>query len=170
MIREFSQQWDKDYVRKMAETLQAQDDRRKSVVEKNDQRTDIDETMGEGGGDEEEDGESEDDNEDGHGSGGAVKRSGTHPRKLCSFYFRTGVVVRTTTDNGRDVTDPLMWWKQHQQEFPDLARMARQYLEVPATSASPERFFSRVGLVQTDLSGRLLDTTMIDLMWPKQAP
>ena len=67
-------------------------------------------------------------------------------------------------------TDPLMWWKQHQQEFPDLARMARQYLAVPATSASPERFFSRVGLVQTDLRGSLLDTTMIDLMWAKQAP
>ena len=67
-------------------------------------------------------------------------------------------------------TDPLMWWKQHQQEFPDLSRMARQYLAVPATSASPERFFSRVGLVQTDLRGRLLDTTMIDLMWAKQAP
>jgi hypothetical protein len=28
-------------------------------------------------------------------------------------------------------TDPLMWWKQHQQEFPDLVRMARQYLSVP---------------------------------------
>ena len=70
-------------------------------------------------------------------------------------------------------TDPLMWWKQHQEEFPDLARMSRQYLTVltvPATSASPERFFSRVGLVQTDLRGRLLDTTMIDLMWAKQAP
>ena len=50
--------------------------------------------------------------------------------------------------------DPLMWWKQHQQEFPDLIRMARQYLTVPATSASPERFFSRVGLVQTDFRGR----------------
>ncbi len=24
-------------------------------------------------------------------------------------------------------TDPLMWWKQHQQEFPRLARMTRQY-------------------------------------------
>ena len=48
-------------------------------------------------------------------------------------------------------TDPLMWWKQHQEEFPDLARMARQYLTVPATSTSPERFFSRVGLVQTDV-------------------
>ena len=55
-------------------------------------------------------------------------------------------------------------------EFLDLSRMTRQYLVVPATSASPERFFSRVGLVQTDLRGNLLDTTMIDLMWSKQAP
>ncbi len=57
----------------MSETLQAQVVRRKSVTEKNDQRTDIDETMGEGGGDEEEDGESEDDNEDRQGSGVTVK-------------------------------------------------------------------------------------------------
>ncbi len=28
----------------------------------------------------------------------------------------------------------------------------------------------RVGLVQTDLYGSLLDTTMIDLMWDKQVP
>ncbi len=69
MIREFNQQWDNDYVRKTAETLQVQDDRRKSADEKNAQRTDIDEVMGEGGCDEEEDGESEDDNEDGQGSG-----------------------------------------------------------------------------------------------------
>jgi hypothetical protein len=67
-------------------------------------------------------------------------------------------------------TDPLMWWKQYQEEFPDLSRMTRQYLTGPVTSTSPERFFSRVGLVQTDLLGRLLDTTMIDLMWTKQVP
>jgi hypothetical protein len=67
-------------------------------------------------------------------------------------------------------TDPLMWWKQYQDEFADLSRMTRQYLAGPVTSASPERFFSRVGLVQTDLCGRLLDTTMIDLMWTKQVP
>ncbi len=42
-------------------------------------------------------------------------------------------------------TDPLMWWKQYHQEFPDLVRMTRQYLTVPVTSESPERFFSRVG-------------------------
>ncbi len=31
-------------------------------------------------------------------------------------------------------TDPLVWWKQHQEEFPDMSRMARQYLTVPVTS------------------------------------
>ena len=41
-------------------------------------------------------------------------------------------------------TDPLMWWKQHVQEFTHLARMVRQHLTVPATSASPERLFSSV--------------------------
>ena len=35
-------------------------------------------------------------------------------------------------------TDPLMGWKQHQQEFPRLDRMTRQYLAVPAGSASSE--------------------------------
>jgi hypothetical protein len=25
-------------------------------------------------------------------------------------------------------TDPLMWWKQYPQEFPDLVRMTRQYV------------------------------------------
>jgi hypothetical protein len=54
-------------------------------------------------------------------------------------------------------TDPLMWWKKHQQELPE-------WLD-STTSTSPERFFSRVGFVQTDLRGRLLDT-----MWAKQEP
>ena len=67
-------------------------------------------------------------------------------------------------------TDPHMWWKQHQQEFPRLSRMTRQYLSVPASSASPERLFSSVGLVKSDLWGSLLDSTLIDVMWAKQAP
>ena len=62
-------------------------------------------------------------------------------------------------------TDPLMWWKKHVQEFPHLSRMTRHHLTVPATSVSPERLFSSVGLVKSDLRGRLLDTTLIDVMW-----
>ena len=61
-------------------------------------------------------------------------------------------------------TDPLMWWKQHVQEFPRLTRMARQHLAVPVTSTSPERLFSSVGLVKSDLRGRFLDTTLLHVM------
>ena len=67
-------------------------------------------------------------------------------------------------------TDPLMWWKQHLQEFLRMARMTRQHLAVPATSASPERLFSSVGLVKSDWRGSLLDSTLIDVMWAKQVP
>ena len=74
-------------------------------------------------------------------------------RQERSFYFTTEAVKRM----------PLMWWKQHQEEFPRLARMARQYLAVPASSASPERLFSSVGFVKSDLRGSLLDTTLIDV-------
>ena len=64
--------------------------------------------------------------------------------------------------------DPLWWWKNHEAKFPHMAHMARQYLGVPATSASCERLFSSVGLVKTDLRGSLLDSTIIDIMWAKQ--
>ena len=72
-------------------------------------------------------------------------------------------------DTGQGGWYPV-WWKQHVQEFPRVARMARQHLAVPATSASPERLFSSVGLVKSDLRGSLLDTTLIDVMWAKQVP
>ena len=61
-------------------------------------------------------------------------------------------------------TSPLMWWKQYVQEFPRSARMAMQHLAMPATSVSPARLFSSVGLVKSNLWGNLLDTTMIDVM------
>jgi hypothetical protein len=67
-------------------------------------------------------------------------------------------------------TDPLMWWTQHVQEFPRLVRMVRQNMAVLATSASPERLFISVGLVKSDFRGSLLDSTLIDVMWAKQAP
>ena len=41
-------------------------------------------------------------------------------------------------------------WKEHQKEFPNVAVMARQYLGCPATSATVERLFSKVGIVFAD--------------------
>ena len=49
---------------------------------------------------------------------------------------------------------------ENEDRFPNVARMAAQYLACPASSATVERFFS--------LAGRLLDkTTLEDRMWAK---
>ena len=42
--------------------------------------------------------------------------------------------------------DAMLWWQEHREEFPNLEVMARQYLGCPATSASVERLFSKVGI------------------------
>ncbi|GBC14125.2 ribonuclease H-like protein [Rhizophagus irregularis DAOM 181602=DAOM 197198] len=39
-------------------------------------------------------------------------------------------------------TDILMWWKLHEIKYPNLSKMARDYLSIPATSAPVERIFS----------------------------
>ena len=41
--------------------------------------------------------------------------------------------------------DVLSWWREQRHILPDLARMARQYLAAPASSAGVERLFSRAG-------------------------
>jgi hypothetical protein len=48
-------------------------------------------------------------------------------------------------------TDPLEWWTANEINFPVLMVMARQYLGVPATSASVERLFSLAGRAFDDL-------------------
>ena len=40
----------------------------------------------------------------------------------------------------------LEWWEENEGLYPNLAVMARQYLGCPATSATVERLFSRVGI------------------------
>jgi hypothetical protein len=69
----------------------------------------------------------------------------------------------TRVQQGSLDTDPLMWWKQNVQEFPHLDQIDTQDLTAPVTSASPERLFSSVGIVKSDLWGRLLDSTLIDV-------
>ncbi len=52
-------------------------------------------------------------------------------------------------------------------QFPHLTSMDSQYLTVTVISTSSERLFNSVGLVKSYLRGRLLDTTLIDMMWTK---
>ena len=57
-------------------------------------------------------------------------------------------------------TNPLLWWKMHAARFPQLAKLARRVLCIPATSApgrqgafSPGR--AVLGLIVTKVRNRL---------------
>ena len=56
--------------------------------------------------------------------------------------------------------DLLQWWKNNQHQFPSVARMARQYLAFPSTSAGVERLFSKAGKMYDDLSKNTQDETL----------
>lgn len=66
-------------------------------------------------------------------------------------------------------TDILKWWASQEKEdgFPQLAVMARQYLGVPATSASAERLFSIAGRVFDDMRQGMGDDILELLMWAR---
>ena len=169
MICEFQKQHELDYVAKTAAVLKQVADRRKSMNEKNvrtaldNTADDIQEARDDNGCD---DAEEEDDNEDEeHGEGPGMLQQECKTR-WSSTHAMGGMLqqeCKTRWTSTHAMSDSLMTMSQ----FPRLARMARQYLTVPASSASPERLFSSVGFVKSDLRGRLLDTTLIDVMWAK---
>ena len=69
-------------------------------------------------------------------------------------------------------TDVLAWWKLRDHNkpadpstgrvegLPHLARMARQWLGCPATSAGVERLFSKAGSMHHDLKGSMEDGSL----------
>jgi hypothetical protein len=57
--------------------------------------------------------------------------------------------------------DLLEWWRSvGTKKYPNLARMARQYLGVPATSAGVERLFSKCGRAYASLAQSTKDSTL----------
>lgn len=46
-------------------------------------------------------------------------------------------------------SDPLQWWKTHEEMFPNLKNVAKKYLCMPATSSPSERLFSTSGNIVT---------------------
>jgi hypothetical protein len=48
------------------------------------------------------------------------------------------------------MVDPLLWWRQNVERFPNLATVTRAYLGAPPTSVPSERLFSLAGEVLSD--------------------
>lgn len=51
--------------------------------------------------------------------------------------------------------DPSQWWKSHASELPHLARIAKKFLCIPATSVPSERLFSASGHIASPLRALL---------------
>jgi hypothetical protein len=52
-------------------------------------------------------------------------------------------------------TCPLEWWEPRASSYPIIAKFARKYLAIPASSASVERLFSVAGNIITEDRNRL---------------
>jgi hypothetical protein len=53
----------------------------------------------------------------------------------------------------------LVWWKANCHRFPDLARIARDYMSIPASSAPSEQLFSRAGDIISKKRNRLVESS-----------
>ena len=54
---------------------------------------------------------------------------------------------------------PLQWWKLNEMQYPKMARMAQDYMAIPATSIPSERCFSTSKNLITPNRNRLSEKT-----------
>jgi hypothetical protein len=65
----------------------------------------------------------------------------------------------------RQFNNPLDWWRQNESKYPNVARLARRVLCIPATSAPSERIFSAAGLTIGKDRASLIPENVDDLIF-----
>lgn len=71
--------------------------------------------------------------------------------------------------NDANIPSSLKWWRDNYKLFPELAKMARDVLAVPASGCAVEREFSISGRIATWQRNRLNGSTIADAMFYKGA-
>ena len=66
-------------------------------------------------------------------------------------------------------TNILQWWASRKSDYPILAKLARKYLSIPATSVPSERLFSSAGLTITEKRTRLNPQFVESILFLKSA-
>jgi len=85
----------------------------------------------------------------------------TEPDNEITRFFRPENTIKMTEC-------PIEWWKQNKGRFPKLARMAKTFLPVPASSAAAERIFSIGGQVVTNKRQSLDEERVARLIFCKK--
>lgn len=99
------------------------------------------------------------DQDEGNGESPAQPQEKEDPRRdEVMKYLALPQVIAT------DGFNVLNWWKDHQALFPNLAKMARQYLALPASSAGVERLFSAAGEMHDKKRKRTHESTLSHML------
>ena len=83
--------------------------------------------------------------------------------KEVESYLTVPTLPTQNTDG--EYNNPLKWWKNNEQSYPRVAKVARQYLSIPATSVPCESLFSAAGNIispkRTLLCDRNLESMLV---------
>jgi hypothetical protein len=62
-------------------------------------------------------------------------------------------------------TDGLDWWRKYELSYPTIAKLARRFLAIPASSAPSERVFSKYGVIWEKRKYNLKAETANDIIY-----
>jgi len=90
---------------------------------------------------------------DNYGESGFMRKktSDSRPVAQSSPKDQLDLYLALPQESNEDGFDVMAWWNLHASRFPDVYRMARQFLGCPATTAGVERAFSAAGRMHDDL-------------------
>ncbi|KAJ5318460.1 HAT dimerization [Penicillium atrosanguineum] len=100
-----------------------------------------------------------------HGSLYAIGTILAPQQKLSFFSSKAwGRELNQYLDTPRKQVNPLLFWKEYEEELPILSSVARDILSIPATGAGVERLFNSARDVCHYRRGQLNPTTIQDIM------